>query len=421
LATELVKSKVNVVFYGNENTRAIIEKTGAEYRAYSHPLFEILDKTTAHIKNSYFRFGFLNTSLNSSFKITPNLLKDVERERPDLIIYDKIFFPAKYLIDILERRKEKSGYKPQTVMFITCFADNKKIEEKKDKVVSRDIWMKILMFYLLIKQMIFNFINGCGISHPQYLHSTDDDNLNIVSVVPELQPMRETFDDARFKFVGSCVVEKVRNFQVNDAKMKEILDNFKPGDLNQKIKLVYFSLGTTFNEIESVIETVFEAFRNFDRKSDRKVKFQELKIVVSLGNKMYAKFARSKLPGNVHLFSKVPQLEVLKRSSLFITHGGMNSASEAIQYSVPLVCLPIAADQPLVAERLCEDLKLGIRFDISNLNINEINNAIEEVLTNETYRANVVELSRVSQRYNGSATAAQLILDRLNQIAKKKN
>lgn len=42
---------------------------------------------------------------------------------------------------------------------------------------------------------------------------------------------------------------------------------------------------------------------------------------------------------NVHLVETAPQISILKRSSLFVTHSGMNSTSESVYYGVPMVCI----------------------------------------------------------------------------------
>jgi UDP:flavonoid glycosyltransferase YjiC (YdhE family) len=37
---------------------------------------------------------------------------------------------------------------------------------------------------------------------------------------------------------------------------------------------------------------------------------------------------------------QVPQLEILPYTKLFITHGGMNSTMEAVNYGVPMIVIP---------------------------------------------------------------------------------
>ena len=47
----------------------------------------------------------------------------------------------------------------------------------------------------------------------------------------------------------------------------------------------------------------------------------------------------------------VPQHDVLKVAEVTITHCGMNSLNDFLIYKVPFVCLPLGADQPLLAAR----------------------------------------------------------------------
>ncbi|WP_307102242.1 nucleotide disphospho-sugar-binding domain-containing protein [Arthrobacter globiformis] len=60
------------------------------------------------------------------------------------------------------------------------------------------------------------------------------------------------------------------------------------------------------------------------------------------------------LPANVLASRFVPQLEVLARAALFVTHGGMNSVNEAMYAGVPMLVIPQGAEQPLVAGRVAE-------------------------------------------------------------------
>ncbi len=62
-------------------------------------------------------------------------------------------------------------------------------------------------------------------------------------------------------------------------------------------------------------------------------------------------FARS-LPGSVALARYLPQLEVLDRARLFVSHGGANSVMESMRAGVPLLLLPVCNDQPVQAHFL---------------------------------------------------------------------
>jgi MGT family glycosyltransferase len=62
----------------------------------------------------------------------------------------------------------------------------------------------------------------------------------------------------------------------------------------------------------------------------------------------------------------VPQLEMLQRASMFVTHGGMNSTMEALYYGVPMVVLSQMMEQEMTARRI-EELGLGVALDQENL------------------------------------------------------
>ena len=67
---------------------------------------------------------------------------------------------------------------------------------------------------------------------------------------------------------------------------------------------------------------------------------------------------------------------------LFVSHCGMNGVMESLYHRVPLLCMPIFADQPDNAARLVER-GLGLALDRYNLNHNLVTEAITEILQNK--------------------------------------
>lgn len=247
-----------------------------------------------------------------------------------------------------------------------------------------------------------------------------------MAVMKELQTNRESFDHT-FKFIGSCVSEEVRSCEIkNDTQLNEILNLFHKNlcltksPKNENLKLIYMSLGTVFIKNSFIFEMVIEAFRNYDQRGNRKLKSSQFRVIMALGehnlNEIQKKISNGELilPDFILLRDYVPQLEVLKKADLFITHCGMNSITETIKYAVPIVALPLAADQPANARRICDQLSLGIRLDPINSNVEEIGDAIDKVLNNMKFKMNIKEMSKLSSKYNGAFDAARLILDFLN-------
>ena len=58
------------------------------------------------------------------------------------------------------------------------------------------------------------------------------------------------------------------------------------------------------------------------------------------------------VPSNAIVVQQAPQLELLKRATVCITHAGLNTVLESLAQGVPQVAIPITYDQPGVAARI---------------------------------------------------------------------
>jgi len=103
--------------------------------------------------------------------------------------------------------------------------------------------------------------------------------------------------------------------------------------------LVYCSFGTQvhrYPQLPERVELVLAAARRLDAYHF---------VVVSSGT-------HSELPSNVTVVSEAPQLAMLRRAAVMISHGGINAVSEAVCLGVPLVVMPFDIDQPGNAARV---------------------------------------------------------------------
>ncbi|CAL4059069.1 unnamed protein product, partial [Meganyctiphanes norvegica] len=102
-----------------------------------------------------------------------------------------------------------------------------------------------------------------------------------------------------------------------------------------------------------------------------------------------------KVPKNVKIVEWLPQQDILahNQTTLFITHCGMHSIVEALHNGIPMVGMPIFADQEDNLVRLEErGVASGIRKSSSSAEIYE---AINRVLTNPSYKENAKKLSSI--------------------------
>ncbi|CAG4992156.1 unnamed protein product [Colias eurytheme] len=107
---------------------------------------------------------------------------------------------------------------------------------------------------------------------------------------------------------------------------------------------------------------------------------------------------------NVKIMRWVPQTDVLRhpKVKLFITQGGLQSTEEAISAGVPLVGIPMIADQWYNAEKY-EHFSIGKKLDIETVTEEEFRAAIKSVLDDKSYRDNVVKLRNLTRDQPWSA------------------
>lgn len=429
IAEIIKKQQVTVVFYSEESFREQIEKVGAIYRAYSHPTYSrvTIQKPINEYKLSLAEY--INKQIEIAYDVLPQLLRDCETETPDMIIYDTFFFMSNYLLEIIRTREAAGKWKrkvPKSVLFVPEFAPCPRLLKALEQDMQHDWWSYLLLIDTFRRQFIFSWWYGISIYNPINLTIKSNDALNIVAVPSELQPFREDFNDT-FKFVGPCVNDQARSAEINnDEELKSVLAEFKikePGKRprSDDKKLIYVSMGTVFLANTFIFEQIFEAFRDYDSNPARNFKLAQFRVIVSVGTEDLKIFkekiirGEENLPKNILLRARVPQLEVLKRANLFLTHCGMNSTTETIKYGVPVVAIPIDADQPMNARRICDELEFGLRLDVLKLNSNEIADSVDAVLSNSKYRRNIGDMAKSIERYNGAVEGARYILDYLNR------
>jgi UDP:flavonoid glycosyltransferase YjiC (YdhE family) len=91
-------------------------------------------------------------------------------------------------------------------------------------------------------------------------------------------------------------------------------------------------------------------------------------------------------PPTVRVERHLPHADVLARCSAVVTHGGSGTVLGALAHGLPLVVVPLGADQPLNADR-CEALGLGVVLDAVEATPTDVLDAVAAVLSEPSYRA----------------------------------
>lgn len=138
-------------------------------------------------------------------------------------------------------------------------------------------------------------------------------------------------------------------------------------------------------------------------------------LVISLGGR-FTPESFGGLPGNPIVVKFAPQVELLKRAAVVISHCGMNSALEALLEGKPIVAIPITYDQPAVAARL-ERKKAAIVLPIRRLSARRIRAAVTKLLHDTSYGDAARDLQAKLQALRGSEYAANVIEKALGDYA----
>ncbi|XP_010282801.1 PREDICTED: UDP-glucuronosyltransferase 2A1-like isoform X2 [Phaethon lepturus] len=102
------------------------------------------------------------------------------------------------------------------------------------------------------------------------------------------------------------------------------------------------------------------------------------------------------LGSNTRIYDWIPQNDLLGHplTKAFITHGGTNGIYEAIYHGIPMVGIPMFADQhDNIAHMRAKGA--AVELDFSTLKTQDLVDALNTVINNSTYKENALRLSKI--------------------------
>ena len=114
------------------------------------------------------------------------------------------------------------------------------------------------------------------------------------------------------------------------------------------------------------------------------------------------------VPPNAIVVRQAPQVELLKRAALCITHAGLNTALESLAQGVPMVAIPVGYDQPGVAARIAHH-GVGEFLELDDLAVGDVLRLMQQVLGDPQYRAKARWFQKVIAQTCGLDVAADVI------------
>ena len=163
------------------------------------------------------------------------------------------------------------------------------------------------------------------------------------------------------------------------------LPDWWPGDDRPLVYVTYGSVAPRMGAFPDAYRAAIDALASHD-----------VRVLVTVGRDRDPADL-GPVPANVRVEQWVPQADVLPHAAAVVCHGGHGTVLGALAAGVPLVVLPMFADQPYNARRV-ERLGAGIALEGGREAFAHIGTAVERVLSERVYRAGAALVASDTRR-----------------------
>ncbi len=364
LVKALTSSGHEIWYFSFEEFREKIEAAGANFIACDGYDFEMEDKGNADRvgKDKVYATELL---VSSTLALDDMTTRTLEKIKPDVVVSDSVAYWGK-----LAAMKHGLPYVSST----TTFAFNR----YSAKYMKESVWDIVLMLFAMPrinKQLNRLREKGYPVKSLLDIVQNDNETNTIVYTSRYFQPCADTFSK-KYHFIGPSIRPIIKPVE-------------KTAD-----KTVYISMGTVNQN------------REFYRNCINVLKPTGWQVIISMGTNTDH---FEDLPENIQVYESVDQMAVLSIADAFITHCGMNSASEGLYFGVPLVLFPQTSEQGAVAKRV-EELGAGVR--LKSISGEDVLDALSKVISDPQFKT---EAERVSESFKacGGTEEAKAFLEQI--------
>lgn len=374
IVAELIRRGHRVSYYNTASFAEKISSTGAQF--YAYPATDLTGESLTRLAGNLVDVTVL--LLEASQRLLPFALDELRREQPDVVVFDGICLwgmQAAYLLNL-----------PRVSSIATMV-----LEGVKGVIKPRELPGMILSALPRLPR-IRRLRRRLEEQYGQGVFPNKDlfpcvGQKTIVFTSREFQPPTPFIDDS-FYFVGPAIDPETR-----------VSTSFPWNSLRAGPR-VYVSLGTIHRN-DAFFNTVFETFAGYPAQ-----------FIVSAGQQTDLA-ALGDAPDNFLVREAVPQLELLPKTDLFITHGGNNSVHEALYWGVPLLVVPQQTEQ-VANGRLVAQQGAGIVVGDrppyhQRISATALRSAVDQLLHDESYRGAAQRLSASFRATGGYRLAADVV------------
>ena len=361
LVKGLTESGHSIYYFSFEMFREKIESAGAVFIPCDGYDFEMEDKENADRvgKDQAFAVELL---VSSTLALDEMVTEKIAELQPDVIVADSVAYWGK-----LAAKKHGIPYISST----TTFAFNK----YSSGYMKHGFFETLKMLFSMPKinkQIKRLQEKGYPVKGLLDIVQNDNDTNTVVYTSRYFQPCSDTFPE-KYHFIGPSI--------------RPVQDTFE----KKAEKTVYISMGTVNQN------------REFYRNCIHALGKTDYQVILSMGTNTDHFDA---VPDNIETYESVDQMAVLEAADAFITHCGMNSASEGLYFGVPLILFPQTPEQDAVARRV-EELGAGLR--LSSIREDEILKAVARVIGEKKFKQGAEKISESFRNSGGIQEAVAFI------------
>ncbi|MBC2869732.1 macrolide-inactivating glycosyltransferase [Streptomyces mexicanus] len=309
--------------------------------------------------------------LDDAVQALPQLAAAYAGDEPDLVLHDIASYPARVLahrwgvpaVSLSPCMVAWEGYEEEVAE--PMWAEPKRTERGKAYYARFEKWL-----------------TDHGITqHPDAFTGRPDRSL--VLIPRALQPHADRVDEHVYSFVGACQGDRADQG-----------DWQRPAGAE---KVVLVSLGSAFTDRPAFYRACAEAFGELPGWH----------LVLQIGAHVDPAVL-GELPANVEVHSWVPQVAILRRADLFVTHAGAGGSQEGLATATPMIAVPQAADQFGNADVL-QSLGVARRIDTEEATAETLRAAALALVDDPDVARRLKDIQAEMAKEGGTRRAADLI------------
>jgi len=166
-------------------------------------------------------------------------------------------------------------------------------------------------------------------------------------------------------------------------------------------KIVFVTQGTVERDTKKIIEPTLQAFQDTD-----------VLVIATTGGFGTAELKKKYASENFIISDYIPYTDVMPHAHAFITNGGYGGTLLGLHHKLPIVAGGIHEGKSEICARIGY-FKLGINLKTETPAAEDIKQAVEEVISNPVYRANISSLREEMSNYDPLALCSRYLLELL--------